>query len=50
VAPGGAQTVNPASQEPSLLAPTPSSDATSTVAIIASREKWRRIVILVVID
>jgi len=48
VAPGGAQIVNPRSQEPSLLTPTPSSDAvtTSTVAIIASREKWKRIAIL----
>jgi hypothetical protein len=52
VAPGGAQTVNPALQEPSLLTPpSPPSDAvaTSTDAIIASREKWKRIAILVVI-
>ena len=48
VAPGGAQIVNPASQEPPLLTPTPSSDAvtTSIVAIIASRRKWKRIAIL----
>jgi hypothetical protein len=48
VAPGGAQIVNPASQEPSLSTPTPSSDAIAgpAVASIASRRNWKRIVVL----